>query len=95
MQHQQTMFQLDKNNYHSTEADQHFMSVSQFKRFIECEARALAELKGEFTRPSSTALLVGSYLHAAIEGEQAFAEFFEKERDSIINTRGNKYAPFI
>lgn len=92
---QQATFQLTSDNYHSNESNQHFMSVSQFKRFIECEARAVAELKGEFTRPPSTALLVGSYLHAAIEGEEAFAEFYEKERDSIMNTRGNMYAPFI
>ena len=92
---QQATFQLTSENYHSNESNQHFMSVSQFKRFIECEARAVAELKGEFTRPPSTALLVGSYLHAAIEGEEAFTEFFEKERDSIMNTRGNMYAPFV
>ena len=92
---QQAMMQLDNQNYHSNEANRHFMSVSQFKRFIECEARAVAELKGEFTRPPSSALLVGSYLHVAIESEQAFTEFYEKEQDSIMNTRGNKYAQFI
>ena len=52
------------------------MSVSQFKSAVQCEAAMIAELKGEFTRPPSPALLVGSYLHAAIEGEQAFADFF-------------------
>lgn len=92
--HQQQMFRLDKNNYHSKEADQHYMSVSQFKRFIECEARALAELKGEFTRPHSSALLVGSYTHAAFESNEAFAEFCEKERDSIYKARGGKYSEY-
>lgn len=91
----QQTFQLTSENYHSKEANQHFMSVSQFKSAVICEAAMIAELKGEFTRPASPALLVGSYLHAAFESEQAFADFFEKERDSIINTRGNMYAPFI
>ena len=88
-------FQLTNDNYYSNEANLHYISVSQFKSAMECEARMVAELKGEFTRPPSTALMVGSYLHAAIEGEQAFKEFFEKERSNIFNTRGNKYAPFI
>lgn len=95
MQHQQTMFQLDKNNYHSTEANIHYMSVSQFKSAIECEARMVAELKGEFTRPPSTALMVGSYIHAAIEGNEAFATFIEQNHDSIFNTRGKKYADYV
>ncbi|WP_342573743.1 PD-(D/E)XK nuclease-like domain-containing protein [Solibacillus sp. FSL K6-1781] len=91
----QQTFQLNSQNYHSKEANQHFMSVSQFKSAMECEAAMIAELKGEYTRPPSPALLVGSYLHAAFESEQAFADFFEQERDSIINTRGNMYAPFV
>lgn len=91
----QQTFQLNSQNYHSREANQHFMSVSQFKSAIECEAAMIAELKGVFTRPPSQAMLVGSYLHAAFESEEAFADFFEKEHDSIINTRGNMYAPFV
>ena len=71
------------------------MSVSQFKSAVECEARMIAELKGEFTCPSSTALLVGSYIHAAIESEEAFATFVEQNHDSIFNTRGKKYADYL
>lgn len=91
----QQTFRLTSDNYHSKEANQHYMSVSQFKSAVQCEAAMIAELKGEFTRPPSQALMVGSYLHAALESEQAFADFFEKERDSIVNTRGNMYAPFV
>lgn len=86
---------LTNENYHSKEANLAYMSVSQFKSMVACEAKAIAELKGEFIRPPSTALLVGSYLHAALENDSVFAEFFEKERDSIISGRGNKYAPFV
>lgn len=92
---QQQTFQLNSQNYHSREANIHYMSVSQFKSAIACEARMIAELKGEFNRPHSTALMVGSYLHAAIESELAFVEFCEKEHDSIFNTRGNKYSDYL
>lgn len=70
------------------------MSVSQFKSAIECEARVIAELKGEHERPSSLALTVGSYTHAAFESDQVFDEFVEANRSVIFNTRGGKYADF-
>lgn len=70
------------------------MSVSQFKSFMECSARALAELKGECSRPHSNALTVGSYVHAAFESEEAFNQFVENNKKTIINTKGNKYADF-
>ncbi|MFJ7951565.1 PD-(D/E)XK nuclease-like domain-containing protein [Lysinibacillus sp. NPDC096418] len=91
----QTAFQLNKDNYHSNEANQHYMSVSQFKSAVECEAKMIAELKGEYTRPFSTALTVGSYLHAAFENKEAFEEFCESEKDVIFKKRGSgKYAEF-
>ncbi|WP_269079314.1 PD-(D/E)XK nuclease-like domain-containing protein [Lysinibacillus xylanilyticus] len=70
------------------------MSVSQFKGAMECEARTLAEVRGEFTRPPSTALMVGSYLHAAFESNEAFAEFKELNHHSIYNSRSNKYKDY-
>lgn len=91
---QQTTIQLSKNNYHSNESNKEYMSVSQFKSFQECEARTLAELKGEYKRPRSTAFTVGSYIHAAFESDETFNEFIEKERDVIFKKRGGKYSEF-
>nr|DAD62457.1 MAG TPA: Putative exonuclease [Caudoviricetes sp.] len=59
---------LTNENYYSPEANQVFMSVSQFKSFEVCEAAAMAELRGEFIRPKTTALLVGSYVDSWFEG---------------------------
>ncbi|RPJ97405.1 hypothetical protein CW357_00925 [Rummeliibacillus sp. TYF005] len=71
------------------------MSVSQFKNFVQCEARSLAELKGEFVRPYSNALTVGSYLHSAFESDDAFNNFCKKEHDVIFKKRSNgKYSDF-
>lgn len=86
---------LNQNNYYSQEANLEYMSVSQFKSFTECEARTLAELKGEYSRPHSNALTVGSYVHAAFESDDIFNQFVEENKPVIINTRGNKYADFI
>ncbi|MDI2588082.1 PD-(D/E)XK nuclease-like domain-containing protein [Psychrobacillus sp. NEAU-3TGS] len=87
--------QLNSQNYHSNQANKDYFSVSQFKSFMDCQARTLAELKGEYTRPPSTALTVGSYTHAAFEDDEAFSEFLENEHDSIFKARGGKYAEFV
>lgn len=60
---------LTAENYYSPEANWAYMSASQFKSFRKCEAAAMAELKGEWNRPSTTALLVGSYVDAYFGGE--------------------------
>ncbi|MFJ6264227.1 PD-(D/E)XK nuclease-like domain-containing protein [Lysinibacillus xylanilyticus] len=86
--------QLNNLNYYSNEANQHYISVSQFKSAVECEASVIAELKGEYERPSSLALTVGSYTHAAFESDQVFDEFVEENRGVIFNTRDKKYADF-
>ena len=62
---------LTKSNYHSLQANTEYWSVSQFKAFRECEARALAEVYGKYTRPMTDALLMGSYVDAWFQGPTA------------------------
>jgi hypothetical protein len=59
---------LTNDNYYSLEANQEYMSVSQYKDFRKCEAMAMAAIRGEWIRPQTTALLVGSYIDAWFEG---------------------------
>lgn len=59
---------ITDSNYFSTESSRAYMSASQLKRFMECEALALAELSGEYKREETTALLVGSYVDAHFSG---------------------------
>jgi len=59
---------LNKDNYFDPEMNMKYMSVSQYKRFTECEAMAMAMLKGEYIYPSSISMLVGSYVDAHFEG---------------------------
>ena len=59
---------LTNDNYYSVEANLEYLSVSQYKDFKKCEAMALATLKGEWVKPPTTALLVGSYVDAWFEG---------------------------
>lgn len=59
---------LTAENYFSTEMQMKYMGVSQYKDFLECPARALATIKGEYKEKMTTALLVGSYVDAYFEG---------------------------
>lgn len=75
---------LTKTNYFSPEANLHYFSVSQFKSFDKCEARTMAELKGEWEPEPTTALLVGSYVDAYFEGtlgkfKQDHPELFKRD----------------
>lgn len=55
---------ITAENYFSPEAEQIYMGSTQFKRFMDCESRALAILRGEWKEEETTALLVGSYVDA-------------------------------
>ena len=76
---------LTADNYFSREANQQYMSVSQFKSFLKCPAAALAELNGEYQREQTTALLVGSYVDAWFSGEM---EQFTAEHPEIFKRDG-------
>lgn len=82
---------LTAENYYSPEANMAYMSASQFKSFRKCEAAALAELRGEYVRPTTTALLVGSYVDAYFSGE---LEQFKAEHPEILNKDGTLKADF-
>ena len=78
---------LTNKNYYGQAANNEFMSVSQFKQFQKCEAMALAELKGEYERPKSKALLLGSFVDEMLTGTKKsqigfvydnFSELFQK-----------------
>lgn len=73
--------ELNKDSYYSSEADKKYMSVSQLKSFMSCEARTMAELNGQAQRVSNKSLLEGSYLHAWNENK---LEEFQKKHLEIF-----------
>lgn len=85
---------LTDKNYFGREAAEKYMSVSQFKAFQKCEAAALAEIRGEYTRPQTTALLVGSYVDSKLEGSEAFKQFVS-EHPEMFKRDGTLKAEFV
>ena len=83
---------LTERNYYSDEMNLRYMSVSQYKEFQRCEAAAMAQLQGEWRKPKTTALLVGSYVDAWFEGT---LEDFREENPEIFKKDGSLKADFI
>lgn len=77
-------FKLTPDNYHSAEANRRYFSVSQLKEFLDCPARAMAHINGEYEPPITKALLMGSYFDAWVEGT---LEQFKEEHPEIFNSR--------
>lgn len=74
-------------NYYSSAADLDYISASQMKAFENCEAAAMAALHGETEKPApSTALLVGSYVDAAL-GAPGELDAFLSSHPEIVNSR--------
>lgn len=88
---------LTQENYFSPEASREYLSVSQYKRFVGslgrpgCEAKAMAELRGEWEDEKSTALLVGSYVDAHFEGT---LDLFKAQTPTIFTKQGTLKAEY-
>lgn len=83
---------INNSNYFSSENAVKFMSASQFKSFQNCEAMALAEIKGEFKRDSEKALLIGSYVDAWFEGT---LDKFKESHPEIFTQKGTLRAEYV
>ena len=78
---------LTEENYYSQEANKEYMSVSQYKDFCKCEAMAMAVINGEYEKPKSQALFLGSFVDEMLTGTKEtqtkfilehFADLFQK-----------------
>lgn len=82
---------IDEKSYFSQEVRKIYTGSSEIKSFLKCEACALAELNGEWEEEKSQAMLVSSYIDAAVSGE---LEEFKKENPEIF-TSGHLKAKYI
>lgn len=82
---------ITAETYFSVENNMAYMGTSQFKTFLECEARGLAEAKGEYQREMTTALLVGSYVDAHFGKTLAI---FKAQHPELFTQKGELKADF-
>lgn len=76
---------LTNENYFSLENNMKYMSASQYKALSACEAGGLAEIKGEYVREKTTALLVGSYVDSNFEKT---LDVFKAKNPEIFTQKG-------
>ena len=88
-------FKLTRDNYHGLEANLNYWSASFVKEMLSCESRAMAELSGEYERPKSEALMVGSYVDAAFESAGAFKKYMAEHKDELIRKDGKFRAEYV
>ena len=58
------MLKLNRDNYHSNQANCDYMSRGQYKSFLDCEAKEMAKLKREWADPPFLPFLIGQYVHS-------------------------------
>ena len=88
--------QITEENYHDPEIDKAYMSFHTWAAFHgtlgvpACEARAVAELNGEFSEETSDAFLLGGYVDAALVGGDGELDRFKAEHPEMFVTRGER-----
>ena len=89
---------LTNENYFSKEAEQKYLSVSQYKNFmgtlgkLACEAEAMALLDGIWEKDKTTALMIGSYVDAHFEGS---LDLFRAQNPSLFKKDGGLKADYV
>lgn len=86
------MIQLTDDNYYSEEANKDYWSVSQFKAFCDCEASALASIRGEYERELTDSLLFGSFVDAYFTDDKE--RFIREYGDHLYSRKGELYAKY-
>lgn len=89
---------LTAENYYSREANEEYMSVSQFKDFsgtygkMACEFTAMEKLKERWEEPKSKALMVGSYVDSYFEGT---LDSFKENNPDLFKRDGGLKAEYV
>jgi hypothetical protein len=83
--------ELVEENYFSEAARKFYTGSSELKSFMDCEARTLAEINGEWKEEPSKALLVGSYVDAAVSET---LDIFKAQHPELYTQKGTLKAEF-
>lgn len=88
---------LNESNYFLPEMNMRYCGSSQFKSFMGirgiagCEAKAMAEVRGEWKREASVSMLVGQYVDCHFEGT---LDLFKAQHPEIMLKGGGLKAEF-
>ena len=83
---------ITEETYFSKENELKFCGSSQIKSFMDCEAKTMAKINGEWEEEPSTALLVGSYVDSAVSGT---LDIFKAKHPEILKKDGSLKAEYV
>ena len=83
---------LNTNNYYGKNANKAYMSVSQYKEFNKCEACAMAQINGEYEKPKTNALFLGSFVDELLTGTKKSQIKFIAENFEDLFQKSSKYS---
>lgn len=83
---------LTSSNYFNKDANNQYWSVSSFKAFDKCEASGLAQVRGQYEREETDALLIGSYVDAYFTGD--FPRYQMEHEEQMFTKKGTLYAKY-
>ncbi|MBQ9437645.1 MAG: PD-(D/E)XK nuclease-like domain-containing protein, partial [Lachnospiraceae bacterium] len=92
--------ELSAGTYYSREANEAYMSVSQFKNFCStegrpaCEFKAMEELAGRWEEETTTPMLVGSYVDSYFESPESHKRF-KMEHPELFKRDGGLKADYV
>lgn len=75
---------LTVENYYSQEMNKEYMSVSQLKGFMACEAREIAKILGEYVPADTTALLQGKLLETLLLEPDKIEQFMSENPELFM-----------
>ena len=83
---------ITEETYFSKENELKYCGSSQIKSFMDCEAKTMAKINGEWEEEPSTALLVGSYVDSAVSGT---LDIFKAKHPEILKKDGSLKAEYV
>ena len=83
---------LNTNNYYGKNANKEYMSVSQYKEFNKCEACAMAQIKGIYEKPKTSALFLGSFVDELLTGTRKSQIKFISENIDELFQKSSKFS---
>lgn len=82
---------VTQSNYYDDKVQNTFMSATVFKRYLQCEAKAVAVACGQYKEFSNdSALVYGNVVHSYFEGSEAHNRFIEDHHSDLYTKTTNK-----
>ena len=83
---------LIEENYFSKENELKYVGSTQIKSFIDCPAKTMAIINQEWSEEKTTALMIGSYVDAAMSGT---LDIFKAQNPEIFKKDGTLKSEFL